>query len=175
MKNTQNFNTYINNKATNRNPIRVLYKKVGQPPELKIINDVSKLKKAIITRKLDIIPYETLYIICNNQKSIQNSLPNIILTFETIFGDLLLVKIDKKQREFGGIPQEDILWYSNDLINKSPVKYQQNQKKYSYKRFSTFHERDLENCTTTTSFNFDKELITVLENIKLVLISLLKK
>ena len=39
-----------------KNPIRVLYKKVGQPSEVKIISDVYKLKKAIIERSLDIIP-----------------------------------------------------------------------------------------------------------------------
>ncbi len=54
-----------------KNPIRVLYKKVGQPSEVKIISDVYKLKKAIIERNLDIIPYEKIFIICHSKKSIQ--------------------------------------------------------------------------------------------------------
>ena len=38
-------------------PIRVLYKKVGQIPEVKIISDVYKLKKAIVQRNLDATKY----------------------------------------------------------------------------------------------------------------------
>ena len=41
-------------KAENTNSIRVLYKKVGQTPKVKIINNIYKLKKAIIQKKLDI-------------------------------------------------------------------------------------------------------------------------
>ena len=51
-------------------PIRVLYKKVGQIPEVKIISDVYKLKKAIVQRNLDIISYEKLFIVCHNKRRI---------------------------------------------------------------------------------------------------------
>ena len=48
-------------KTQNTNSIRVLYKKVGQTPKVKIINNIYKLKKAIIQKKLDIVPYEKLF------------------------------------------------------------------------------------------------------------------
>ncbi len=83
-------------KSKNTTPIRVLYKKTGQAPETKIIDNVFKLKKAIIKKNLDIIPYEKLYIICIDQKSISNTKSNIVLTFYSIYGDLILVDIDKK-------------------------------------------------------------------------------
>lgn len=50
----KNFTTF----PTEKEPIRVLYKKVGQAPEVKIINDIFKLKKFIVMKDLSIIPYE---------------------------------------------------------------------------------------------------------------------
>ena len=45
-------NIYIYEKAKNKNAIRVIYKKPGQAPKIKIIYNIQKLKKAIITKKL---------------------------------------------------------------------------------------------------------------------------
>ena len=81
-------------------PIRVLYKKVGQVPKVKIIYNVTKLKRAIVKQNLKIIPYENLYIICKNPKQIQNMRTNIVLTFFSIYGDFILIDIDRKKREF---------------------------------------------------------------------------
>ena len=70
MKHKKKYENKIIEKSKNTTPIRVLYKKTGQAPETKIIDNVFKLKKAIVKRKLEIIPYEKLYIICNNRKAI---------------------------------------------------------------------------------------------------------
>lgn len=157
----------------NTSSIRVLYKKVEQAPEIKIINNVYKLKKAIVKRKLDIIPYENLYIICNNKVLRETMSYNIILTFQNIKGDLILVDIDKETREFKSLSQEDIIWYSQDFINKS---LQNNcsvfSKKYNFKNFSEFYERNFE--TNTKTNNFEKILINVLSNIELILTNMLK-
>lgn len=110
---------YIINKANNTAPIRVLYKKVGQIPKVMIIDNVFKLKKFIVERNLDIIAYQTTYIICNNKKLINNMTPNIVFGFNSIKGDFILVNIDKDKREFESLTGEDIIWYSSDLINKS--------------------------------------------------------
>lgn len=110
---------YIINKANNSEPIRVLYKKVGQVPQIKIIDNVFKLKKFIVERNLDIIAYQTTYIICNNKKLMNNMTPNIVFSFNSIKGDFILVNIDKNKREFESLTEEDIIWYSSDLINKS--------------------------------------------------------
>ena len=45
MKIKRKINTQLIDKAKNTNSIRVLYKKVGQVPEVKIINNILKLKK----------------------------------------------------------------------------------------------------------------------------------
>ena len=171
-KNTKN-NTIIN-KSKNNSPIRVLYKKTGQPPEVKIIDNVLKLKKAIIKRKLEIIPYETVYIVCNNKKTVSNKIANIILTFNSIYGDLILVDINKTNREFKGLSQEDIIWYSQDLINKSSIT--NNSKtltKPSVKNFIQFYEKDFER-DNNRSINYKNNLLNSLATIELALIKLLK-
>jgi len=78
-------NKKITTKATNTKPIRVLYKKAGQPPEIKIIDNIFKLKKAIVNKKLSIIQYENLFIICNNKNKRTYLTHNIALDFYSIF------------------------------------------------------------------------------------------
>lgn len=175
MKHKKKYENKIIAKSKNNTPIRVLYKKTGQPPETKIIDNVFKLKKAIVKRKLDIIPYEKLYIICNNRKAIPNTKSNIILTFSSIYGDLILVDIDKKQREFKGLSQEDIIWYSQDLIKKIPNTTLPPTKKSIKKDFTKVYERDIErdNSSKSNNSNFEKVLISLLFNIEMTLSTLL--
>lgn len=173
MKTKNNLDKYLETKAKNTNSIRVLYKKSSQIPEVRIIDNVYKLKKAIIKRNLDIIPYKNLYIICNN-KNLRETMPyNIILSFKNIKGDLILVDIDKTKREFKSLSQEDIIWYSQDLINKSPPNTSPTSvKKYNIKNFPEFYERNFE--PNINSNSFEKTLIKVLSNIELILTSILK-
>lgn len=175
MKHKKKYENKIIAKSKNNAPIRVLYKKTGRPPETKIIDNVFNLKKAIVKRKLDIIPYEKLYIICNNRKAIPSTKSNIILTFNSIYGDLILVDIDKKQREFKGLSQEDIIWYSQDLIKKIPNTTLPPTKKSIKKDFTKVYERDIErdNSSKSNSSNFEKVLISLLFNIEMTLSTLL--
>ena len=161
-------------KSSSKIPIRVLYKKVGQAPEVKIISDVYKLKKAIIQRNLDIIPYEKLFIICHNKKTNSNMFPNIFLPFNRILGDFIVVGIDKKEREFKSISQEDIIWYSKDLINKSPVNRTKNSSKKKSTNITDIYERGFEDYRYYKPNNFEKTLISVLIDLELLLSKVLK-
>ncbi len=178
------------NLMSNTNSVRVLYKKTGQAPEVKVINNIMKLKTTIVKKNLDIIPYETVYIICTNRKK-QNKTkcPNIVLDFYSIVGDLILIGIDKKKRKFKNLSQEDIIWYTQDLINKSAniqpfVPYLQ---KTTPKQISPILERGFEETRTSTEYfnnfyqshvnnknTFEKTLINVLTNLELVLVNILK-
>lgn len=163
-------------KAKKQTPIRVLYKKVDKPPEVKIIDNVFKLKKAIIENHLEIIPYEKLLLIYNCQDAIPNEKTNIVLTFRSIKGDCILVDFDKNKREFKGLSQEDVIWYTKDLMNKSPVCNSTNKTAYKQKikRLPEYHERNFEREDTSQSTSFEKSIISVLTNIELVLTGLLQ-
>lgn len=159
-------------------PIRVLYKKVGQTPEVRIIHDVRKLKKAIVQRNLSIIPYENLFLICHNKRASSHMLVNIFLPFHRILGDFIVINIDKKKRELKGLSQEDIIWASQDLIRKEPIHKSNiveqcvpSKKKPSSPSF----ERDWDNTRYQVPSTFEKTLISVLVNLELVLASILKQ
>lgn len=169
-----------NTNSNDNVPIRVLYKKVGQVPEVKIINNVTKLKQAIIKQNLKIIPYENLYIICKNPKQIPNMRTNIVLTFCSIYGDFILLDIDKKKREFKSIEQEDIAWFTTDLMNKCPINNPAETKAPTTKKAQEFFERSFDNTKYTSNIEFNKStqfentLINVLINLELVLANILK-
>ena len=156
-------------------PIRVLYKKVGQVPEVKIINNVSKLKKSIIKNNLDIIPYETVYIICYNKKSMEYMKSNIFLSLKRIAGDFILIDIDKKKHEFKSLTQENIIWYTKDLINKAPINTFKKVNIPKINNIQDIYERGFEDHRNAKSNNFENTLINVLNNLELVLDMKLKK
>lgn len=155
-------------------PIRVLYKKVGQVPEVKIINNVSKLKKSIIKNNLDIIPYETVYIICHNKKLMEYMKPNIFLSLKRIAGDFILIDIDKNKHEFKSLTQENIIWYTKDLINKAPINTLKKVNIPKINNIQDIYERGFEDNRNTRSNKFENTLINVLNNLELVLAMILK-
>ena len=155
-------------------PIRVLYKKVGQVPEVKIINNVSKLKKSIIKNNLDIIPYETVYIICYNKKSMEYMKSNIFLSLKRIAGDFILIDIDKNKHEFKSLTQENIIWYTKDLINKAPINTLKKVNIPKINNIQDIYERGFENDRNAISNKFENTLINVLNNLELVLAMILK-
>ena len=161
---SKKYNNYIKSKSNNNNSIRVLYKKVNKIPVVKIIN-LQKLKKAIVNKKLEIIAYDTVYIIYDKNLSYT---ANIILPLRTVTGDLILTGIDKKNREFKGLSQEDVIWYSKDLMNKSNIANKKITTKSNIEKTSKVSE--LNNTT-----DFEKELLSRILNVELVLTNLIRK
>ncbi len=162
-------NEDIITKASNHQPIRVIYKKPSKAPEVKILDDVFKLKKAIVEKQLVIVPYQTLFLICHNKKFVRNMPQNIILDLSSIYGDLILVAIDRKARKFTSLSQEDILWYLQDLNSKSSKEdiAETPRKNISVQNFFGNFERDFEK--DISSNNFETSLLNVLTNIELLL------
>ena len=187
-KNKQN-NVRLLEKAKNKNKLRVIYKAPGKDPEVRIIPNVFILKKAVINRQLEIIPYQNVFIIFNKQKEMQKEPINIILDMCNIKGELIIVQIDKKKREFESLSQENIIWFTEDLINKSPVKnnvinindwkaQNQNSKQLTKKQIKDYYSKELTLFDTeekaVNSISFEQNLINVLTNIELTLASLLE-
>ena len=86
-----------------------------------------------------------------------------------------MVDIDKKTREFKGLSQEDIIWYSQDLMNKSSISNNVKPiKKPSIKNFMEFYERDFERDSSSKSMNYENTVLNSLTTIELALIKLLK-
>ena len=172
----KNTTFYLYEKAKSKNKIRVLYKQVGKTPRVRIIPNVQILKRAIINRKLDIIPYQNVFLICNNQDYMKTSKINVVFDFFHISGDLLVVQIDKEKREFENLPQEDISWFTSDLIYSSfniklpkpNVKQKANSSVFKIGDYLPKNQKEIAEDTTC---NFETSLIKTLTNIELILAS----
>ena len=198
-KKIKNIQEKIKEKAKNQKPIRVIYKKSGQDPEVRIIPNVFMLKRAIINKQLEILPYQNVFLVFNKQKEIQTEPINVIFDLCNIKGDLLVVQLDIKKREFESLSQEDIIWFTKDLINKKPVNAKtpqiknnvidinywkalkiqnKNENQLSKKQIKDYYSKELtiydaeEKVVNGTSF--ETNLINVLTNIELTLASLLE-
>lgn len=201
-KNVKNMQEKIKEKAKNQKPIRVLYKKPEQNPEVRIIPNVFMLKRAIINKQLEILPYQNVFLVFNKQKEIQEEPVNVIFDLCNIKGDLLVVQIDIKKREFESLSQEDVIWFTRDLINKMPVNanntkipqiknnaidinywkalkmQNQNEKQLAKKQIKDYSSKELTLFDTeekvVNGTSFETNLINVLTNIELTLASLLE-
>lgn len=173
-KKERNLRKMLITKATKHEPLRVLYKKPGQAPGVKIIPDLSLFKKAIIERDLDIIPYKDHFIICSSKVKRKQMPPHIVFDYRNIAGDLILVKIDKKDREFKSISQEDIMWFGEDLIDKSyPANVELDLP--SKKDYSDYPAKELDGRSSkSTKAIFERSLINTLIHIELLLTNLTK-
>ena len=108
---------------------------------------------------------------------------NIVLPFRSIRGDLILVNIDPQEREFNSLSQEDIIWFTKDLINKSPLPHSATLyiSQANNQKVSSVYERDFEESRSRENYfkninnhNFEISLINVLSNLELILTNLLK-
>lgn len=158
------------NKIKNKDPIRVLYKTVGNMPNVKIIDNVQRLKRVIVQNNLQIIPYQNVYIICYSKETMKNMPINIILDLMHISGDFIVVDIDKKKREFKSLSQENIIWFTEDLANKSLIKNISNNYRNSIKAYLP---KTGSNEYVPDNNNFEVKLINILTDIELTLASLL--
>ena len=100
--------------------------------------------------------------------------PHIVFDYGNIAGDLIVVKIDKKDREFKSISQEDILWFGEDLIDKSyPANVELDVP--SKKDYSDYPVKELDRTSSnSTKAIFERSLINTLIHIELLLTNLTK-
>ena len=160
-------------KAKHVDSIRVLFKSPSQEPEVKIIDNLFRLKKAIVEYDLEILPFQNVYIICHNKEQRKGMEQNILLDFCSIAGDIILVQIDKRTREFKSLTQENILWFTEVLNRRSPNNLEANishptqntqnfLKTYNHNLAST-------NLKIQANMNFEEKLLDALSNINLTL------
>lgn len=163
---------YLHEKVKSKNKIRVLYKPVGKTPKVRIIPNVQILKRAIINRKLDIIPYQNVFLICNNQDYMKTTPINVVLDFFHISGDLLVVQIDRNKREFESLTQEDINWFTSDLLYRS-FNLKMPKARNNTMNIDNYFPKREKTMVEEANCSFETALIQTLTNIELTLASLL--
>ncbi len=99
--------------------LRVLYKQVGKIPKVKIIKNTLEEKQELVQGLIEVIPYNDMLLICNEEGKILNLEPNVIFDFDYIAGDCFVVGDDYKRGDFKSLTMEEIEFAKNDLIKRS--------------------------------------------------------
>lgn len=138
----EDFDTYIPIELEDvpKKKLRILYKEVGKAPVIKIIDDTLKAKQDLVGGLIEVIPYNDLLIVCNEEGKINNLLPNLVFDYDYIAGNSFIVGDDYEKAGFKSLTRDEIIKVRDDLMYKSfKYKYPTNNKKYYSKE-----ERDRE-------------------------------
>ena len=111
------------NSSVPRGKMRVLYKKVGENPVVKIINASLEAKQELVGGLIEVVPYEDVLIICNEEGKILNMPPNVVFDYDYIAGDFFVIGDDYEHGDFKSLTKDEIEYYKNDL-SKRAFKYQ---------------------------------------------------
>ena len=106
---------------TENKKIRILYKEVGKEPQIMFIENTLEAKQKLVGGLIEVVPYEDVLIICNEEGKLLNMPPNLVFEYDYIAGNCFVIGDDYKNADFKSLTDEEILKYREDL------------KKYSFK------------------------------------------
>lgn len=115
-----------------RGKMRVLYKKVGESPVVKIINASLEAKQELVGGLIEVVPYEDVLIICNEEGKILNMPPNVVFDYDYIAGDFFVIGDDYEHGDFKSLTKDEIEYYKKDLETRS----------FKYKKYKDWIERE---------------------------------
>ena len=101
--------------------IRILYKEIGKEPQIMFIDNTLEAKQKLVGGLIEVVPYEDVLIICNEEGKLLNMPPNLVFEYDYIAGNCFVIGDDYKNADFKSLTDEEILKYREDL------------KKYSFK------------------------------------------
>ena len=114
----------------------MLYKKVGENPVVKIINASLEAKQELVGGLIEVVPYEDVLIICNEEGKILNMPPNVVFEYDYIAGDFFVIGDDYEHGDFKSLTKDEIEYYKNDLSKRAfiPKKYKDESERKSLKQ-----------------------------------------
>lgn len=167
------------------NEIVILYKETGKAPILRNVVNVFKLKKMIVEGNLDLVRYENCIIVCSNKKQKLNLVPNIVLDFNNIKGDFLLIGYNPRIKDFRSLNNEEISFYT-DTLNRKSFQYNKykkwienhstskhKRKEKLNKKNNSFVNSENKNANTPTE-NSNKEMLEIILNIQAIILKYVK-
>ena len=105
------------------NKIKVLFKKPGKPCEVIEIENTLEKFQELVGGLIEVISFDDLLLICNEEGKLLNLEPNLLFEFDYIAGNCLLVGDDFDNATFKGLTDYEIDEYSrilnrHNLLNK---------------------------------------------------------
>ena len=99
--------------------IKILLKKVGKDPEVIEIRNTLEAKQKLVDGLIEVVPYDDLLLICNEEGKLLNMPPNLIFGFDYIAGDCFLIGDDYEHGDFRSLTEDEIKNYSKELKKRS--------------------------------------------------------
>lgn len=99
--------------------IRILYKEVGKEPQIMFIDNTLEAKQKLVGGLIEVVPYEDVLIICNEEGKLLNMPPNLVFEYDYIAGNCFVIGDDYKNADFKSLTDEEILKYREDLKKRS--------------------------------------------------------
>ena len=116
---------------TENKKIRILYKEVGKEPKIMFIENTLEAKQKLVGGLIEVVPYEDVLIICNEEGKILNMPPNLVFEYDYIAGNCFVIGDDYKNADFKSLTDEEILKYREDLRKRS----------FNFKQYERTQER----------------------------------
>ena len=111
--------------------IRILYKEIGKEPQIMFIDNTLEAKQKLVGGLIEVVPYEDVLIICNEEGKLLNMPPNLVFEYDYIAGNCFVIGDDYKNADFKSLTDEEILKYREDLKKRS----------FNFKQYERTQER----------------------------------
>ena len=100
--------------------IRILYKRVGKDPIVKIIPNTLEAKQKLVGGLIECVPYdEDTLLICNDEGKLIGMKPNLCFDYDYIAGDCFLIGDDYENADFKSLTDEQIKRCKEELKKRS--------------------------------------------------------
>lgn len=99
--------------------LRVVYKKVGEKPVVIEIEDTLEKEQELVGGLIEVVPYNELLIIANEEGKLMNLTPNVAFDYDYIAGDFFVVGDDYENAGFKSLTDEEIKNTIEDLEKKT--------------------------------------------------------
>ena len=116
---------------TENKKIRILYKEVGKEPQIMFIENTLEEKQKLVGGLIEVVPYEDVLIICNEEGKILNMPPNLVFEYDYIAGNCFVIGDDYKNADFKSLTDEEIIKYREELKKRS----------FNFKQYERTQER----------------------------------
>lgn len=99
--------------------VRILYKEVGKAPKIKFIDNTLEAKQKLVGGLIEVIPYNDLLLVCNDEGKVLDLPPNVIFDYDYIAGNCFVIGDDYENADFKSLTIEEIVKARKDLIHRS--------------------------------------------------------
>lgn len=99
--------------------IRILFKAVGQPAKIVTIPNTLQAKQRLVGGLIEVIQYEDVLLICNEEGKILNMPPNLVFDYDYIAGNCFIIGDDYENGNFRSLTLDEIEKYKKDIDSRS--------------------------------------------------------